>query len=64
MWTRQYKCRTFKTRASVLDDAFKIMLFCLIVRHSYVPGGFGRGYIIPLVKDKFGNLNDANNYDG
>ena len=38
------------------------LLFYLIVRHSYVPDGFGKGYVIPLVKDKSGNLNDTNNY--
>jgi len=34
------------------------ILIQLIVKHSYVPAGFGLGLVIPLVKDKSGNLND------
>jgi len=40
------------------------MLIQLIVKHSYVPEGFGLGLVIPLVKDKSGNLNDSDNYRG
>ena len=38
------------------------ILFRLIVAHRYVPNNFGRGVIIPLVKDKSHNLNDIDNY--
>jgi len=38
------------------------LLFHLMVVHSFVPHGFGKGYIIPLVKDKSGNLNSVDNY--
>ena len=40
------------------------LLFHMIVKHSFVPSGFGQGIIIPLVKDKTGNLNNADNYRG
>jgi len=33
-------------------------MFC----HEYVPAGFGYGTVIPLIKDKMGNLNDEINY--
>jgi len=33
-------------------------MFC----HEYVPAGFGYETVIPLIKDKVYNLNDANNY--
>ena len=39
-------------------------LFNAIVRYGYVPNGFGIGIIIPLVKDKLGNLSDIKNYRG
>ena len=38
------------------------MLIQLIFQHGYVPDGFGLGLIIPLVKDKSGNLNNSDNY--
>ena len=38
------------------------LLFHLMVVHSCVPHGFGKGYVIPLVKDKSGNLNSVENY--
>jgi len=33
-----------------------------MVVHSFVPHGFDKGYIIPLVKDMSGNLNSVDNY--
>jgi hypothetical protein len=33
------------------------LLFHLIVKHGFVPDGFGKGFVVPLVKDKSGNLN-------
>ena len=39
-------------------------LFKLILCHRFVPNSFGFGVTIPLVKDKTGNINDANNYRG
>src|SRR5437899_8105945 len=30
--------------------------------HGYVPHDFGSGIIIPLLKDKLGNVNDLGNY--
>ena len=38
------------------------MLIQLIIQHGYVPKGFGLGFIVSLVKDKSGNLNDSDNY--
>ena len=29
-----------------------------------MPGEFGAGIIVPLLKDKLGNVNDVNNYRG
>ena len=37
-------------------------LFRLMSMHAYVPNGFGVGISIPLIKDKSGNINDADNY--
>ena len=37
-------------------------LFKLMLVHRYVPAAFGRGTIIPLVKDMSHNLNDVENY--
>jgi hypothetical protein len=37
-------------------------LFKLIILHKYVPTSFGAGTIVPLIKDKCGNLNDVSNY--
>ena len=34
----------------------------MIIRHQFVPDNFGAGVIVPVVKDKSGNLNDINNY--
>ena len=39
-------------------------LFNLMMVHGYVPDQFGRGIVIPLVKDKTGNVADASNYRG
>jgi hypothetical protein len=38
------------------------LLFSCIFSHAYVPEDFGAGIIVPLVKDKSGNLNDISNY--
>ena len=40
------------------------LLFRGIAMHGYVPSEFGRGIIVPLLKDKLGNVNDLNNYRG
>jgi hypothetical protein len=37
-------------------------LFNLMLKHGYVPNQFGRGIIIPLVKDKHGDLTSSSNY--
>ena len=39
-------------------------LFNLCLKHSYVPSEFGRGIVIPLVKDKHGDLASSDNYRG
>ena len=39
-------------------------LFRCIISHSYVPNDFGLGLIIPLVKDKSGDLHSVSNYRG
>ena len=39
-------------------------LFRSIILHSYVPNDFGSGIIIPLIKDKTGDVNNVNNYRG
>jgi len=36
-------------------------LFSCILQHSYVPNGFCSGIVIPLAKDKSGDLVDSNN---
>jgi hypothetical protein len=45
-----------------------VVHLCLLFRdmalHSYVPDELGKGTIIPLIKDKLGNINDINNYRG
>ena len=35
-----------------------------MVRHGYVPNAFGEGVIIPLIKDKNGDLCSSENYRG
>jgi hypothetical protein len=37
-------------------------LFKAIILHSYVPDDFGHGIIVPLVKDKSGELENFSNY--
>jgi hypothetical protein len=32
--------------------------------HCYVPDDFGKGTLIPLLKDKLGDVSDTNNYRG
>ena len=38
------------------------LLFYMMVTHGYVPEGFGLGVIVPLIKDKAGNINSLDNY--
>jgi len=38
------------------------LLFNMIWCHGYVPNDFGIGIIVPLLKDKLGDINSANNY--
>ena len=33
-----------------------------MLKHGYVPDQFGRGIVIPLVKDKNGNVTNSENY--
>jgi hypothetical protein len=40
------------------------LLFNLMLKHGYVPNQFGRGIIIPLVKDKHDDLTSSSNYRG
>ena len=40
------------------------LLFRGIATHGYVPNDFGAGIIIPLLKDKLGDVNDVGNYRG
>ena len=35
-----------------------------MISHGYVPNQFGRGIIIPLVKDKHGDVSNSSNYRG
>ena len=37
-------------------------LFNPMLKHCYVTNDFGRGIVIPLIKDKRGNVNDSANY--
>ena len=37
-------------------------LICSILTHNFVPDQFGRGISIPLLKYRFGNVNDMDNY--
>ena len=39
-------------------------LFNHMLRHSFVPRQFQRGFMIPLIKDQQGNHSDSNNYRG
>lgn len=39
-------------------------LFLSMATHCFVPDDFGKGTLIPLIKDKLGNANDVNNYRG
>jgi len=43
---------------------FLSLLFRGMLKHNYVPTAFGCGTLIPLLKDKLGNVNDMNNYRG
>jgi hypothetical protein len=37
-------------------------LFTMMLKHSYVPESFTSGVIIPIVKDKRGDLTSTQNY--
>jgi len=37
-------------------------LFNMILRHGYVPQYFGKGIVVPLIKDKNGDLSNPDNY--
>ena len=39
-------------------------LFRSIILHGYMPNDFGSGIIIPLIKDKTGDVNNVHNYRG
>ena len=38
--------------------------FTAFLRHSFVPSQFLKSYVIPIVKDKLGDVTDKNNYRG
>ena len=38
------------------------MLFSSFIIHNYIPESMLRGIITPIIKDKFGNLEDSDNY--
>ena len=40
------------------------LLFRDMAVHGYVPNDFGKGVIVPIIKDKLGNVNDTGNYRG
>jgi hypothetical protein len=40
------------------------VLFRDMAMHCTVPDNFGAGIIVPLLKDKLGNVNDTGNYRG
>ena len=42
----------------------KCALFRSILLHGYVPKDFGSGIVIPLIKDKTGDVKNVNNYRG
>jgi hypothetical protein len=37
-------------------------LFRSMALHSFVPSDFGKGLIVPLIKDEYGDPSDLNNY--
>ncbi|MFI5407479.1 MAG: hypothetical protein ACHQ1D_13325, partial [Nitrososphaerales archaeon] len=65
-------------KASGLDDIYAehllnahpilVVLLCRLFRdmlvHGYVPDDFGKGVIIPILKEKLGDSNDVSNYRG
>ena len=40
------------------------MLFNGTLLFGYVPHNFGLGVVVPLIKDKFGDVSNTNNYAG
>jgi len=40
------------------------LFFNILIQHCYVSDNFGSGVVIPLVKDKDGDVTDVNNYRG
>ena len=65
-------------KASGLDDIYAehllnahpilVVLLCRLFRdmlvHGYVPDDFGKGVIVPILKEKLGDSNDVSNYRG
>jgi len=43
---------------------YLMILFNIMTVHGVVPDGFGVGVVIPIVKDKSGDITDVNNYRG
>jgi len=41
-----------------------MFLFNIMTVHCFVPDDFGVGVIKPIVKDRLGDISDANNYRG
>ena len=39
-------------------------MFNGMLKHGYLPNSLTEGTIVPLVKDKFGNISDVSNYRG
>ena len=37
-------------------------LFNLILKHGYVPNAFGEGRVVPIIKDKHGDICSSDNY--
>jgi len=41
-----------------------MFLFNIMTLHCFVPDNFGVGVIVPIIKDRFGDISDVNNYRG
>ena len=61
-------CGPDELSAEHLQDAHPIItkcihkLFSVMINYGLAPTDFGRGIIVPLVKDKTGDIHSANNY--